>query len=373
MPLGPPNEHILIGWVRPQIFSLLLLITVAALKTVITKVVLSAMPTPVAYSLLSAVMTALIICGPAMWYAPRGTGMNCVPSKDMWMLAFVAIAVAVDLGMSNIAISLLALPLQQAIASVIPAATILMESLVFRRLKPCGQYVAILLLCSGASIGHLDQRTRQRGHPNLTSSTAIGELAMLFAILAAATKYVFAKASIVAWKQRMGALGLLLWIEVLIACVLLPWALLNGELSEFHRRILQSNDRLSELATLCACAAFGGFRFFCELYVLKFWSATTLSATNLVAHSFIIVVSILVSNCVPTLSLIVGTLLTIAGAWLFAHLKLRTERDDSGTGARVGAADGDAASRGVPWKQGEAAASHGAPFGSSREGTGCLL
>lgn len=328
MPLGAA-KHSSSQWLRPEILSLLLLISVAAFKTVITKAVLTRMPTPIAYSLLSSVITGLLVAAPALWYAPETSGscggVKLVALRDLSMLAFVAIAVAIDLGLSNVAISLLALPLQQAIASAIPAATILLESIVFRRLKPCGHYFAILLLCSGAVIGHLYQRTKQRGDEEKQSDTAAGELAMLFAIFAAATKYVFAKASLIEWKRQMGPLGLLLWIEVLITFVLLPWALLNGELASLVALVQHSQNRLATLATLCGCAALGGFRFFCELYVLKFWSATTLSAINLIAHSVIIIVSIVASRLMPTPSLIAGTLLTMMGAWFYAWLKLNAE------------------------------------------------
>ena len=312
------------------VLSLLLLVVVAAIKTSVTKLIFTKLPTPIAYSLLSSVVTGVLVAGPALCTSGADGecgGVRCVPLRELWMLGFVAVAVAVDLGLSNIAISLLPLPLQQAIASAIPAATILLESIVFRRLKPIGHYIAISFLCFGAVLGHLGSLPDQR------SGTTLGELAMLTAVFMAATKYVFAKASIVEWKRQMGPLGLLLWIEVLIAAVLLPWAVFNGELALFVQIMAAREHRLSDLLALCACAALGGFRFFCELVVLKYWSATTLSATNLVAHSIIIVLAIPAFGCTATPALVAGTAATAAGAMFYAWLKMND--GDAGQTARA--------------------------------------
>lgn len=92
---------------------------------------------------------------------------------------------------------------------------------------------------------------------------------------------------------------------------------------------------------LCAAAALGGFRFFCEMLVrdptplrhstpssrhptlacfqvLRFWSATTLSAVNLSAHSLIILLAIPIFGTQLTPSLAVGTALTVAASAAYA-------------------------------------------------------
>ena len=80
----------------------------------------------------------------------------------------------------------------------------------------------------------------------------------------------------------------------MIAMQLLPWAILNGELAE--AAVIIREREPSAVLLLCAAAALGGFRFFCELLVLRYWSATSLSAANLIAHALIVVVS---APCAP--------------------------------------------------------------------------
>ena len=270
---------------RAAWLSLLLLVSVALVKTILTKTIFDGLPTPVAYSLLSASVTWLLLLPPLCY-----TGsLRCLRWDDAWRVALVSVAVAIDLGMSNIAISLLPLALQQAIASAIPAATILLESLVLRRLKSVGSYAAIAMLCIGAVLMHLGSAPR-RFQPDF----GMGELAMGTAICAAAIKYVFAKAALSTWKAQYGSLGVLFWIEAMIAMQLLPWAILNGELAE--AAVIIREREPSAVLLLCAAAALGGFRFFCELLVLRYWSATSLSAANLIAHALIVVVS---APCAP--------------------------------------------------------------------------
>ena len=230
--------------------SLMLLVSVAAIKTLLAKVVFERLPTPIAYSLLSAAITSSIAWLPALI---SNGGLPCVRADDAHMLLLVAVATAVDLGMSNVAISMLPLALQQAIASAIPAATILLETVVFWRLKPLANYIAIAALCCGALLGHLGSL------PHLErETTLLGEGAMLVAIFAAAAKYVFAKATIQEWKQRLGSFGVLLWMELLIVSLLLPWAIWNGELTLTLIRPSpspspSSTSSLPRQASACCC------------------------------------------------------------------------------------------------------------------------
>ena len=256
--------------------SILLLIAVALVKTILSKTIFDQLPTPIAYSLGSAVVTWLLVALPLAYNGE----LKCMRPTDLWRVGLVSVAVTLDLGMSNIAIALLPLPLQQAIASAIPAATVLLESAVTRRLKPPTTYLTILLLCGGAITMHFGSI------PTYQPSIGRGEVAMGLAICFAALKYVFAKASLQAWKASYGALGVLLWIETFIALQMLPWAYYSGELG--LAAAILSERSVASIALLCAAAALGGFRFYCELVVLRYWSATTLSAANLMAHALIV-------------------------------------------------------------------------------------
>ena len=58
---------------------------------------------------------------------------------------------------------------------------------------------------------------------------------MLMAVFAAACKYVFAKATVQEYRDELGSLAFLFWVEVFILLILLPWAALNGELATLVR------------------------------------------------------------------------------------------------------------------------------------------
>ena len=316
--------------------SLLLLVLVALVKTILSKTIFDQLPTPVAYSLLSSVVTWVLVALPLA----QKRELLCMRTYDLWRVALVSIAVTLDLGMSNIAIALLPLPLQQAIASAIPAATILLESAVTRRLKPLPTYLAIALLCGGAVMMHFGSGAREslierqqellprrELQAERQPSFGRGELAMGLAICFAAIKYVFAKASLQAWKASYGSLGVLFWIEAFVAIQLLPWAYLNGELD--RATSIMGERGAGAMALLCAAAALGGFRFFCELLVLRYWSATTLSAANLLAHALIVVLSTPLSAVLPlgaapfTPLSLAGTTTTLLASLLYILLKLR--------------------------------------------------
>jgi hypothetical protein len=322
--------------------SIAMLITIAAVKTVLTKLIFVHVPTPIAYSLLSAVVTALLLV-PSL--AVRGFGI--LRREMMVRFMLVCVAVAVDLGMNNIAIWLLPLALQQAIASTIPGVTVVLESIVRRRRKSLGTYLVIGVLCGGAVLSHLGTRLDSGGAEGGSGEIALGsgevaggegargagyvsaegerrllgECAMAVAIFAAACKYVFAKETIHACRQELGAISLLFWIEVFITAILLPWAYLNGELAT----LLTAQRSGFEWCMLCSAAALGGFRFFCELLVLHYWSATSLSAANLTAHAVIIIVAISAFGTGSSPLQTAGLLLTMAASAAYALIKARRE------------------------------------------------
>ena len=155
------------------------------------------------------------------------------------------------------------------------------------------------------------------------------------AICAAATKYVFAKSILLSYREELGAYTLLLWIELFLCCFLLPWSIMTTELEA----LVTTGYTRRDWCALAFAGAMGGFRFFCELLVLKFWSATTLSAANLSAHSLIIVVSIPLFGTPVTPYLISGTLVTLAASAFYAFLLVSSSHEapsPSPVGKRAG-------------------------------------
>ena len=66
-------------------------------------------------------------------------------------------------------------------------------------------------------------------------------------------------------------------MEAGILCLLVPWALLNGELA----RMIATIDAPEQWALIWASAALGGVRALSQILVLNVASATTLAASNL--------------------------------------------------------------------------------------------
>ena len=81
------------------------------------------------------------------------------------------------------------------------------------------------------------------------------------------------------YRDELGPLAFLFWVEVFILLILLPWAALNGELVALLRYAREERMGLP----LAACSALGGVRFFAELLILRTASATSLSTANLVS------------------------------------------------------------------------------------------
>ena len=299
--------------------SILGLIACASTKTILTKLIfIHIIDLPIAYSLLSASTTVLLAGGSCI--ALNGS-VPPLRGDMLCQLLPVCAAITIDFALSNVAISQLPLALQQAIASTIAAATILLETIVTQRCKPLSTWLVIITLCIGAVLSHLSSVTAEPEATRGAMAVAAllpGELAMFVAIFAAAAKYVFAKSMLHAFRQELGALPLLFWIEVVICATLLPWALLWGELQALYC----AGYGVPEWASLASAAALGGVRFFMELLVLRYWSATTLSAANLSAHSFVIVVWAIVTRQSLTPSFVAGTLVTIGASVAFAWLKV---------------------------------------------------
>ena len=141
---------------------------------------------------------------------------------------------------------------------------------------------------------------------------------MVMAVCAAACKYVFAKATIEAYRDELGALAFVFWVEVFILLLLLPWALANGEIA----RLFSYASTVGQLLPLCGCAALGGVRFFAELLILRSASATSLSTANLATHAAVMFLSMPLFGTAVTSFLIIGCAMTLTASALYTYLKV---------------------------------------------------
>lgn len=235
-------------------FAFLFLVFVAVTKTLLTKTVFVHGTPPVAFSALSCIITAMcfvpIFIAQPSYYANLNSGM-------MVGFFWVCVAIALDLAFTNMAISLLSVALQQCIKASSPAATVILESLWNRTCHHPAKYAVITLLCLGPVLTNLGSSS--------FDSTPLGVAAMSMAVVAGAFKYVLAHAMIAKYKATLGTLAFTFWVEVFVAVMLAPWAILNGEMTQLVVGPDGKGVSASDWVLLCFTAGYGGVRIYSQV------------------------------------------------------------------------------------------------------------
>jgi drug/metabolite transporter (DMT)-like permease len=283
-------------------------VAVAVIKTMLTKALFNANAQPVAFSSVSAMATCVtlvpvFLCDRSQWATPK--------SEYIRGFALVCVLVALDLALTNIAVSLLAIAIQQCIVATNPAFTITIESFVRRKLQHSLLYLTVLILCVGPVVANIGV--------HVDSSSMWGILAQLAGVVCSAFKYVFAHAVMQLCKKDLGTFAFLFWTDVFILPILVPWAILKGEMVE----LLTTPDSIVDWANLLVTAVLGGVRFFSQLLVLRVSTATTLSCSNLAYQACNIYLSLWIFGKPPlTASLVAGSLITLSAAGTYTYFKV---------------------------------------------------
>ena len=119
---------------------------IAVSKTLLHEAVFTHVHTPVAFSVLSCVATN--VCMSPIFFFKRDLWAR--PSRaSLKGFALVCLAIAVDLGFTNVAISLLSVALQQCIKATSPTATVLLESILERKWQHPAIYAIVCLMVVG--------------------------------------------------------------------------------------------------------------------------------------------------------------------------------------------------------------------------------
>ncbi|KAL3921928.1 MAG: hypothetical protein SGPRY_004734, partial [Prymnesium sp.] len=313
------------------------LVGVSVAKTILTKLVFVHVGLPVAFSFLSCVITAICLV-PILLFSkpppiddsrlskefsnrPRPTSMLRLPTLKMLAgLVAVSVAIMLDLACTNVALSLISVALQQSIKSTSPTATMLIESIHQRTCHHPVMWLVVALLCVG---------------PILTSAgssqsdvSVFGIIMMVAAVLSGAFKYVYAHAAMKTYKNELGTLGFLFWIEIIVAIMLVPWAIANGEAAELMVLLGLASSKYGsakstgDVLLLLGTAAFGGVRIYTQFAFLKETSATSLSMSNLAIQALSIMLSIIFFAKPMTMLLGLGVSFTIIMSSIYAYLKI---------------------------------------------------
>ncbi len=294
---------------------------VAVTKTLLTKLVLKRVDAPVAFSVLSCVASIATLLP---IFAVRREYFSHIQPRMYAGFTLVCLSIAVDLGCTNVAISELSVALQQCIKAASPAATIILESILWRRLQHPAVYLTIIVLCAGAAVTEL-------GSSDYDASL-YGVLMMSTAVLAGALKYVLARQMIREYQDELGPLAFCFWVEVIVGILLTPWAVLSGEMGllfwpdamqDVGSGVQTAADYSTlDWALLWFTAAYGGVRLFLQIFLLQFTSATTLALSNVTIQAFTIILGIRLFHTEVTPTLVIGVAITLLASAAYTYIKV---------------------------------------------------
>uniref|UniRef100_A0A7S2JN33 EamA domain-containing protein n=1 Tax=Haptolina brevifila TaxID=156173 RepID=A0A7S2JN33_9EUKA len=288
------------------------LVAVGVLKTLLTKLIFTRSPTPVAFSVLSCLATNICLL-PILLVRGEFTYL----SKEM-IPSFVGIcfAIALDLGCQNVALAILSIALQQSLKATLPTATVVVESIVRRKTFHWAIYVTVAAIC----VGPILVACQSSWQPKLESaagSQVVGAIMMLVAMVGGAFKYVLCHKAIKDFREQMGVLAFTFWVEVFVGLMLLPWAVINGEVY----KMVTTDQNIADWVLLWFTAAFGGVRIIAQFYFLANTSATSLAISGIAMQALTIVIGIFAFGTPITALLVIGVTCTVLTSSLYTYLK----------------------------------------------------
>jgi len=318
------------GYDLEQVKTLVALVCftgISVLKVQITSSLFDSADYPTAYSLWSCVITclmllpALAVSGlrlPGCITRPLGLPDDfCVPKTWAWInwgmlpsLLVIVAATSLDMGFTNIALDEISPTVQQAIAATNPVWTILLESFLRGNWQHPVAYAIISLLVIGAiltNVGSGDELS------------AYGVTAAGIAVLASATKSVFARQILVSFKKELGALALLFWVDLFMIPVYTIWTTPGGELQHMFDVVFHDSGKFWNLT---GTAALGGARALLQYTLLYFLTAASTAVANTATQSINLIITTPIKHHKATAELLGGITVSILGAVLYAVFKL---------------------------------------------------
>jgi len=219
--------------------------------------------------------------------------------------------VTLDLAFANISMSLLSVSIQQTILAINPAFTVIIESLVKRKLNHPVIYLTITVLIIGPIVTNLCTPADKL--------SVGGIISQLCGVLASSCKYVFAHSVMQACKKDLGSFSFLFWLDAATLIILVPWALIDHSFVELFQSLHSGVDGFKLFAT----SFLGGLRFFSQLIVLRFTTATNLACANIGFQAINIYLALALFHDVEvTGCLIGGTILTLTTSAVYTYWKI---------------------------------------------------
>lgn len=258
------------------------LVTVGVSKTLLTKLIFTHSPTPVAFSVLSCIATNICLT-PILIY--QGD-CKCLKREMLPRFAGICVAIALDLACQNVALAVLSIALQQCLKATSPTFTVIVESFIKRKKFHPAIYATVAAICIGPILVASASSWKAKSE---AGSQTFGAIMMIVAMVGGAFKYVLCHQVISEFRKEMGVLAFTFWVEVFVGAMLAPWALLNGEA---YRLTFDADRTFGDLVLLWATAAFGGVRVVSQFYFLAKTSATSLAMSGIAMQALTILIGI---------------------------------------------------------------------------------
>eukprot|EP00954_Amorphochlora_amoebiformis_P029006 1392527-Amorphochlora_amoeboformis.AAC.2 len=131
------------------VLSVVALVVVAVTKTLWTKAMFSTLEFhfPVTSCIISCVVTVLVLLP---FFLLGGARLLPIPAKHRTMFAVITLFTTADLACMNLGLDLLSVSVQQALNATTPAAVILFELILYRKVRSVWVYLPFIPLIAGS-------------------------------------------------------------------------------------------------------------------------------------------------------------------------------------------------------------------------------
>jgi len=286
--------------------AFILLTSVAISKTLLTKLVLEHIDAPVAFSLVSCASTWIMLTPLLVCLGLFGR----LDHRNVDGVIAASVMIALDLAFANVALSHLTVALQQCIRATAPVVTMCADAALRSKQFSRVRVATVASICIGPILMVFDTFDASSD----VNGQALGVTAMLLSVLAGALKSVAAHQVIAVAKGSMSVWAFTWWVEMIVAVLLLPWAIWTGGAAD----VLHAPPWLQGLTVVVA--AYGGVRVLSQFYFLRHTSPTSLAMSVIVIQVLTTLGGVVFFGDPTTPWSSFGMTLTISSAALYAWL-----------------------------------------------------
>lgn len=277
-------------------------------KTLATKMIFASykFEYPIFFSLLSC-LTTMFAC--VLIFASGKAELTSFPKEHIKGFALISLLTASDMGLTNWAVQLISVALQLTIKAAIPAIVVTYERFVLDKSHTTMAYISLIPLVLGAMLVGLGS--------GKADFNLIGTIVMIGATFCSSIKMVTTHGMIKAVKSNMGMVSFLFWLELAMLPILGPWCLFNGELFA-----LPEWDQINQGGAwmfVLVVAVVGGLRAYVQNMVLKYNSALTLAAANILIQAITILISIWLFKTETSGMMDLGIFVSLVGYGVYSY------------------------------------------------------